>query len=143
MVREIAGGAQAVERATGARTGIFRPPYGAFNASVTSTVRRLGMVEVIWTIDSGDSISGDFHAISARVRHAVRPGAIVLFHENRGQTIRALRSLLPWLRRHHYRTVTVPELLAGDPPTARQLRRGLQGCGAVRLRPQRRPRRSM
>lgn len=128
MEREIAVGQRVASRSAHVPIRLFRPPYGAFDRAVTRTARRLGMVEIIWSVDSGDSIRGNFHAIATRVRHAVRPGAIVLFHENRGQTIRALRSLLPWLERHHYRTASVPELLAADPPTARQLRRGMQGC---------------
>ena len=128
MRREIAVGQAVAARSAHVPIRLFRPPYGAFDRDVTRTARRLGMVEIIWSVDSGDSIGGDFHAISARVRHAVRPGAIVLFHENRGQTIRALRSLLPWLERHHYRTASVPELLAADPPSTHQLRRGVKGC---------------
>ena len=86
------------------------------------------MVEILWSIDSGDSIGGDFHAIAARVRAAVRPGSIILMHENRGQTIRALRSLLPYLRRRRLQTATVPELLAANPPSASLLAGGLQAC---------------
>jgi peptidoglycan/xylan/chitin deacetylase (PgdA/CDA1 family) len=129
MHREIAVGRQVASRAAGVPIRLFRPPYGAFNADVTRAAARMGMTEILWSVDSGDSIGGNFHAIAARVRDAVRPGAIVLFHENRGQTIRALRSLLPWLERHHYRTASVPELLAADPPAARQLQRGVKGCG--------------
>jgi hypothetical protein len=56
-------------------------------------------------------------------------------HENRGQTIRALKFyVLPHLRRSHLRLVTLPQLLSGDPPTRRQLARGLRGCGASSLR---------
>jgi peptidoglycan/xylan/chitin deacetylase (PgdA/CDA1 family) len=63
------------------------------------------------------------------VRRNIRAGSIVLMHENRGQTIRALRGILPSLRRRGLRSVTVPELLAADPPTTAQLAAGRQGCG--------------
>jgi hypothetical protein len=53
----------------------------------------------------------------------------VLMHENHGQTIRALTTLLPALHRRHLRSVSVPQLLASDPPPAAQVRRGLAGCG--------------
>jgi peptidoglycan/xylan/chitin deacetylase (PgdA/CDA1 family) len=128
MVRELADGQRDAHQASGASVRLFRPPYGATNAAITAAAKRLGMVEVLWSIDSGDSISGDFHAISARVRRAVRPGSIVLMHENRGQTIRALRSLLPYLRRRHLHPVSVPELLAVDPPSPARLRAGAAGC---------------
>jgi len=132
--REIAAGLASARRASGEPIRLFRPPYGADTPFVTATARRLGMVEIMWSIDSGDSIGGNFHQIAARVREGLRPGSIVLFHENRGQTIRALRSLLPDLRRRHLRAVTVPELLAADPPSAAQLRGGQIACFGVRRR---------
>jgi hypothetical protein len=52
-------------------------------------------------------------------------------HENRGQTIRALKfNIIPALKRRHYKTVSLPELLALDPPTLKQLRAGPGGCGS-------------
>jgi hypothetical protein len=59
----------------------------------------------------------------------MRPGAIILMHENRGQTIRALTTLLPALRRRHLRSVSLPELLATDSPSVAQLRAGEGACG--------------
>jgi peptidoglycan/xylan/chitin deacetylase (PgdA/CDA1 family) len=132
MRHELAAGKAAAARASGQAVRLFRPPYGGTDGRITATARRLGMVEVLWSIDSGDSVSGDFHVIAARVRRAVRPGSIVLFHDNRGQTIRALRSLLPWLHRHRLRAVTVPELFAADPPTGRMLRLGEAACARAR-----------
>jgi hypothetical protein len=49
-------------------------------------------------------------------------------HENRGQTIRALTTLLPVLRERHLRSVSLPELFATDPPSEAQVRRGLTAC---------------
>ena len=90
------------------------------------------MVEVLWDVDSTDSRvqpPADYRAISRTVRRNIRAGSIVLMHENRGQTIRALRGILPSLRRRGLRSVTVPELLAADPPSDAQLAAGRDGCG--------------
>jgi len=129
MVHELAAGQAAARRAAGVAIRLFRPPYGLSTPAIAAEARRLGMVEVLWSVDSGDSIGGNFHQIAARVRRGIRPGSIVLMHENRGQTIRALRSILPYLRRHRLRPVSVPELLAADPPTFALLRAGAGGCG--------------
>ena len=142
MRRQLAAGQHAAQHAAGIAVRLFRPPYGSFTPAVTAAARHLGMVEVLWSVDSGDSLSGDFHVLAARMRRAIRPGAIVLMHENRGQTIRALRSILPWLRRHRLRAVSVPELLAADPPSRAQLRAGEAGCPAVTSGPARRSSRS-
>ncbi len=130
-VREIKDGRAAALRAAGAPVELFRPPFGARDASIDRDARRLGMVEVLWDVDSGDSLTGrpeNFADIARVTLAGIRPGSIVLFHENRGQTIRALRTILPALRRRHLRPVTVPDLLATDPPTNAQLAAGPRGC---------------
>jgi peptidoglycan/xylan/chitin deacetylase (PgdA/CDA1 family) len=128
---EIAEGRERALAAAGPPVQLFRPPYGGHDALIDGLVSRAGMVEVLWSIDSGDSQVVpplDYAQIARNVATQVRPGSIVLMHENRGQTIRALRTILPMLRRRGLRSVTVPELLAADPPTSAQLAAGLAGC---------------
>ena len=134
---EVEGGRAAALRAAGAPVDLFRPPYGRRNAKIDKELRRAGVAQVLWDVDSADSRSSPpatFHEIAARVRRNARPGSIVLLHENRGQTVRALRSILPALERRHLRLVTVPELLAADPPSAAQLAKGRRGCPKPKLR---------
>ncbi|MGB2874449.1 MAG: polysaccharide deacetylase family protein [Gaiellaceae bacterium] len=132
MTQEIAGAKAAIERFGGGRVQLFRPPYGLHDAAVDRTVHRLGMLEVIWSIDSKDSYPGPsttWQHIGKTVDRSIRPGSIVLLHENRGQTLLALeRRILPALRRRGLHSVDVSELLAVDPPSLRQLREGLIGC---------------
>jgi peptidoglycan/xylan/chitin deacetylase (PgdA/CDA1 family) len=131
---EIAGGRRVALDAAGPPVDLFRPPYGAHDDAIDAYVGGQGMAEILWDVDSTDSrVSppADYREISATVRRNVRPGSIVLMHENRGQTIRALRGILPVLKRRGLRSVTVPELLAADPPTAAQLKAGRAGCGPV------------
>jgi peptidoglycan/xylan/chitin deacetylase (PgdA/CDA1 family) len=118
-----------IEQQSGQPVYLFRPPYGARDATVDEIARSLGLLEILWTVDSADSLGADWAGIIRNVEAGLRPGAIFLMHENRGQTIRALTTLLPYLTRHHLRSVSVPELLASDPPTLAQLRAGANGCG--------------
>ncbi|GAC1437265.1 MAG: hypothetical protein NVSMB51_10710 [Solirubrobacteraceae bacterium] len=132
MTAEIKGARALITQNSGQRVvDLFRPPYGAHNGAVDREARALGMLEVIWTIDSADSLGADYAGISRNVIRGLRPGAIILMHENRGQTIRASLTILPALARKHLRAVTLPELLAQDPPTAAQLRAGPRGCGST------------
>jgi peptidoglycan/xylan/chitin deacetylase (PgdA/CDA1 family) len=108
---------------------LFRPPYGARDPTVDAAARRLGMLEVLWSVDSRDSLGANWARIIRNVEAGMRPGAIILMHENRGQTIRALTTLLPALRRRHLRSVSLPELLATDSPSVAQLRAGEGACG--------------
>jgi peptidoglycan/xylan/chitin deacetylase (PgdA/CDA1 family) len=87
------------------------------------------MLEVLWNVDSQDSLGlTDYLAIEQNVLAGLRPGSIILMHENHGQTIRALPVILSALARRHLRAVTLPELISADPPSLAQLRRGVSGC---------------
>ncbi len=120
----------AVEQSqTGRRTLLFRPPYGAHTRAIDAIARKLGLLEVIWNVSSADSAGADWQQIGRRVTVHLRPGDIVLMHENRGQTIRALRYLiLPALRRLRLQPVSLETLLAVDPPSIALLRAGYAGC---------------
>ncbi len=118
-----------IEQQSGQPVDLFRPPYGAQDAAVNRTARRLGLLDIMWSMDSRDSLGANAAAIVKNVMSDLRPGAIILMHENRGQTIKALRTLLPMLHRRHLRSVSLPELIATDPPSAAEIRRGISACG--------------
>jgi len=121
--------AQMIAAQSGQAIDMWRPPYEATNPSVLRIAQRLGLLEILWSVDSRDSLGANWAQIIKFVEKGLKPGAIVELHENRGQTIRALTTLLPYLHRRHLRSVSVPELLASDPPSMTQLRRGWSGCG--------------
>ncbi len=127
--------ARKIERDSGAHVELFRPPYELHDATVDRIAQRLGLLEILWDVDSQDSLGANYAQIIENVEAGLHPGAIIEMHENRGQTIRALTTLLPELRRRHLRSVSVPQLLANDPPSPAQVRRGRAGCvtpGAAR-----------
>lgn len=130
LATELASAKRAISGLAREPIQMFRPPYGETDAAVLREAEALGMVEVLWSVDSGDSRPGaDAAKVARRVKRLVRPGSIVLMHENRGQTMKALRSqILPFLRRDRLRAVSVPALLATDPPSLSRQRAGLAGC---------------
>jgi peptidoglycan/xylan/chitin deacetylase (PgdA/CDA1 family) len=128
---EMARTQAALARATGAAIPLFRPPYGFHDHAVDREARRLGMLETLWSLDSGDSYPPPGAGAAKIVRtltRLIRPGSIVLMHENHRQTLAALPRVLHGLRARGLRSVSVPELLALDPPSLAQLRAGIQGC---------------
>jgi peptidoglycan/xylan/chitin deacetylase (PgdA/CDA1 family) len=101
----------------------FRPPYGSYNRHTLQVARALGMLMVLWTIDTGDYRRPGVRAIVKVVVSRARPGAIVLMHDGGGprrQTAQALPIIIRRLRQRGFRLVTVPQLLAEDPPSSRQ-----------------------
>ncbi len=93
-----------VERATGVEPRFFRPPYGATGPAVNRLGRGLGMVPVLWSVDSRDWQLPGTKAIVRRVLAHVEPGSIVLLHDGGGdrqETLRALPAILRALERRH------------------------------------------
>ncbi len=127
--QELAATRRLIERGSRRQVVLFRPPYGARDASVDAIARSLGLLEVLWSVDSADSLGANYRGIIHNVELGMRPGAIIEMHENRGQTIRALDTLLPALARRHLRSVSLVQLMTSDPPSLTQLRRGQAGCG--------------
>ena len=123
-VEEIAGDQRLIERTVDEPVLAFRPPYEGHTPAIDAEVKRLGMVEVLWDVDSADSLGANYLGIEHNVIAGLYPGSIVLMHENRGQTIRALDVIFTALRQRHLEAVTVPQLIAEDPPSLAQLRKG-------------------
>jgi peptidoglycan/xylan/chitin deacetylase (PgdA/CDA1 family) len=127
---EIVRTQHALARSSGGRVFLFRPPYGGRNPSIDAIARAHGLLEILWTVDSADSLGANYAQIERNVIGGLRPGAIVLMHENHGQTVRALLGIFAALQRKHLRTVSVPQLLSDDPPSLSRVEAGGAGCGA-------------
>jgi peptidoglycan/xylan/chitin deacetylase (PgdA/CDA1 family) len=123
--RQIVDSKNLIEQHSGVPVRLFRPPYGHHDASADHEVQAEGMLEVLWSVDSQDGLAGETGpAVLQNVLDGLSPGAIVLMHENRGTTLHLLPRILQAVRRQGLHTVTVPELLAADPPSLAQLRSG-------------------
>ncbi len=122
----------AVTAASGVPTRLFRPPYGSHNRAIDREATAAGMLTVLWSVDTRDSLGASWDEILATLKRGTAPGAIILMHENHGQTQKALNRYLPWLQRQGYTAVTVPELLALDPPPVDKVRREARASGGAR-----------
>jgi peptidoglycan/xylan/chitin deacetylase (PgdA/CDA1 family) len=119
----------AVARESGGPVFLFRPPYGAMDSALETMVHAHQLLEILWDVDSEDSLRGDYAEIAQKVIAGLKPGSIILMHENHGQTIRALPYIFAALQRRHLRTASVPQLLTEDPPSAAQVAGGWSACG--------------
>ncbi|MGD9571852.1 MAG: polysaccharide deacetylase family protein [Thermoleophilia bacterium] len=107
---------------TGEPVDLFRSPYGARTPVVDGVLDDLGMIQVLWSIDSGDSQGVGWEDMLRTITAQMRPGDIILLHENRGQTQMVVNRLVPWMARNGWTSVTVPEMLVMDPPSPAFLR---------------------
>jgi peptidoglycan-N-acetylglucosamine deacetylase len=126
---EIVRAQEALTRSSGSPVFLFRPPYGGRSERVDAMVHAHGLLDILWTVDSADSLGADYAQIERNVIGGLRGGAIILMHENHGQTVRALLGIFAALERLHLRTVSVAQLLRDDPPSVAQVQAGGAGCG--------------
>ncbi len=103
---------------------LFRPPFGSFDATTLELLRKRRQLMVLWSLDATDFGGSDSTGIAARVLDEIEPGSIVLMHDgggDRSETVAALPAVLRGLEQRGLRAVTVPELLATNPPPRDQL----------------------
>jgi peptidoglycan/xylan/chitin deacetylase (PgdA/CDA1 family) len=130
--RELEWTQQELALVTGTAPRLFRPPYEEATPAIDRTARSLELLDVRWSADSGDSRPGARRAKIIRTVVAdLKPGAIVLLHDPHPTTPGIAAVVLKAARRRGLRPVTVSQLLAGEPPSAVQLR----SAGAARCLP--------
>lgn len=103
-------------RKAGARNVVpyFRFPGGCYD---DRALRKLGPAKVTavqWDVVSGDAFATDAEAVAQQVLDGVRPGSLVVMHCTRSAaptTERAIRRIVPELRKKGYRFVKVSELI--------------------------------
>lgn len=108
---EIEQSSDLIERATGQKPTLLRPPYGALNDQVKQLANELKLSMIMWSVDSIDWQSREAMAVHEEVMTDVVPGAIVLLHDIHPSTAEALPLLLNSLKEQDYEFVTVSQLL--------------------------------
>jgi peptidoglycan/xylan/chitin deacetylase (PgdA/CDA1 family) len=110
---------EAIEKATGIRPVVMRPPYGAINPTLTKRLNEeYGLSVILWSVDPLDwKIRNSDHVSSHIIKNAA-PGAIILAHDIHASTIDAMPAALDALQSKGYTFATVSELIAMDRPAA-------------------------
>ena len=95
---------------------LFRPTSGFYDDKIVKVADLLGYKVVIWTWgqDSRDWTGISGQTIAMQIIKTVKPGNIILFHDqggNRSNTIQALEIILPVLTKQGYHFTTVSGLL--------------------------------
>ena len=111
MLMEVNDCSDKIEALTGSRPTLFRPPYGDYNDSVVSTLRSNGSEVIQWSVDSLDWKNLGVQPMIDKVVKNIKPGSIVLFHNNSDYIIEALPTILDTLIKDGYEIVPVSALL--------------------------------
>ena len=112
---ELAKVSDNVEKITGVRPTLFRPPYGDYNDRVVVVSRQEGYEIVQWNVDSLDWKNLGIDHMINQVTKNLSPGSIILFHNNSQYITEALPTILDNIQKQGYEIVPVSELvISGD-----------------------------
>jgi peptidoglycan/xylan/chitin deacetylase (PgdA/CDA1 family) len=87
--QEIASTQWVLRDVTGREPTLFRPPFGETDDQVRADEDRIGLLEVLWTVDSRDWAGASVEEIVAAA-HTLQPGGIILMHDWPPATIDAV-----------------------------------------------------
>jgi len=110
QVEEVADGAVAIRRVTGAATVYFRPPHGKWDANTLTAARAANETVVLWDIDPGDWRHVSPQSISDNVTSHAKSPAVILLHNGSEPTIEALPAIVAAYRRAGFTFVTLAQL---------------------------------
>lgn len=96
-----------IESVTGKDCNIFRPPYGVTNPPIAKAVNLLGMKLIGWNIRSFDTSTKDPKMVIRRVIKKIKPGAVILLHDNRKHTPEILDAILQYTSKNNYKYLHV------------------------------------
>ncbi len=107
-----------LQRVTGRKPDIFRPPFGQLTKSDLFILHELGMKNIMWSVDTLDWSGLSAEEIVDIVERDITPGGIVLQHNFQfgntallEGTVEAIPKIIDELRARGYTFVTVQTLL--------------------------------
>jgi peptidoglycan-N-acetylglucosamine deacetylase len=110
VLEQIDEGIASIERATGKRPELFRPPYGQIDTFGEQAMaeRHLGLV--LWNVEGGDMEETNEDAIFMHLVSQLdfSGGGLVLLHDVKWPTVHVLARLLDWLDARKYVVVDLP-----------------------------------
>jgi hypothetical protein len=93
MQSELSQTQNAIRSATGTTPRLFRPPFGETNATLRSVEASLGLIEIIWDVDSQDW-NGASTAAIVQAAGRLTNGQVILMHDGIQNTINAIPQIM-------------------------------------------------
>lgn len=104
-----------LESLSGQTIDLFRAPYGDYNSNVVTTAKSLGYYTIQWNVDSLDWRTGiSKQEISDRIYRKIKPGSIILFHNDTPHTANILPEIITNLKDKGYVFLPVSKLIMRD-----------------------------
>lgn len=100
-----------MERVTGMRPKLFRPPYGVTNPNLKKAIIKGGYTPVGWSVRSLDTVIKDEKKLLAKITGSLKPGAVFLFHDTQKVTLNVLPEFIQEVKNRGYQIIPLDKLL--------------------------------
>ena len=114
--RELNLAREVLEKLSKQDVNLFRPPGGDYSPQTLQLTRSAGLTTVFWTDDPCDFDNPGDGVIENRLLERLRPGGIILIHDNVQETINILPAFVKLAQREGYRLITAGELIRRQTP---------------------------
>lgn len=111
LIEELKKTDMLLEKFTGKKIKLFRPPYGVTNPSIRRALEVTKHKVIGWNIRSLDGVVKDENVLYNRIIKRVAPGGIVLLHDTSKYSVNVLEQLLQFLQKDNYTVVSLEQLL--------------------------------
>ena len=111
IIDELRNSSTAIEKITGKKVTLFRPPYGDYDDLLIDTAKELGLYTIQWDVDSLDWKNLSGAEIAMRVINGTKNGSIILCHNNGLHTAESLSLIFSTLKNRGYQFVPISELI--------------------------------
>jgi peptidoglycan-N-acetylglucosamine deacetylase len=106
---------EAMFKAVGYTTSIFRPPYGVTNPNLRKAVISGQYIPIGWSVRSMDTVSKDEEQLLNKLCARIEPGGIFLFHDTCKITLDILPKFIKEVKNRGYNIIPLDKLLALQP----------------------------
>lgn len=108
---EIEKGDAALEKITGKKNRLFRPPFGVTNPRIAKALSAMPLQVIGWDLRSLDTAIHDKQRLYKRVIHKIDNSSVVLFHDSQPHTPEVLERVLTYCAEAGIKIVPLDDLL--------------------------------
>lgn len=100
-----------LNKVVGLQPRLFRPPYGVINPNLKKAIIAGKYTTIGWSVRSLDTVINDEQKLLRKIRDAIKPGAIILFHDTSRTTLAILPRFIREVREKGYTIVRLDKML--------------------------------
>lgn len=113
-INQIEKSNEKIEKTTGKRTKIYRPPYGEYNDTVIKAVQDKNYYAIQWNLDTLDYTGLTGTEMWNRLKDKIKAGDIILTHNGTKHTADSLDMLIKNIKEKGLEVVTISNLIYKD-----------------------------